>query len=404
MDEHLITELALVIAGSALLSWLAIVAKQPMIVAYILCGALFGPWGLGLIENPGFIEAISSLGVVLLLFLAGIVLHPDRLLKLFRRTTPVALINCAGSFLIATVLALLWRFDWQDAAFIGIACMFSSTILVVKLLPTTTLHQEHMGGLAIGVLILQDLIAIAVLIIMRGVGVMQHAATFGLPKLLAEAGLGGASSLAVVIPMAVVLTALAMVVEQFVVRRMMRRIDHFDEGVYLLALAWCLANAMLWRWAGLSEAVGAFVAGVALARSPISLFLSEGLKPLRDFFLVLFFFILGVKLDLGLGAALLAPATTIAVVMLLTKPVLFYGLFRWTGESKRIASEMSVRLDQLSEFGLIIAVLGAGLGTMTHEAAQLVQFTIILTIIVSSYIVVFKYPTPIGARGKLHKD
>jgi Kef-type K+ transport system membrane component KefB len=266
--------------------------------------------------------------------------------------------------------------------------MFSSTILVVKLLPTTTLHQEHMGGLAIGVLILQDLLAVAALVSMRSVAA-HHVTSWAFP-LLALKAIG--------------LTALTLVAEQFIVRRMMRLIDRFEEGVYLLALAWCLGNAALWEHLGLSHEVGAFVAGVALARSPISLFLSEGLKPLRDFFLVLFFFMLGAQLDWRVGRSMLLPALSIAGVLMLVKPVLFDRLFRRAGETAPIASQLGVRLGQLSEFGLIIAVLGDSLKTVGHDAAQLVQFTILLTMIVSAYIVVLKYPTPLGARKALHRD
>ena len=174
-----------------MLAWIAVIARQPMIVAYIVCGALLGPSGFGMIKAPEFMRAISELGVMLLLFLAGIVLHPDRLLRLFRSTTAVTLVNAGASFVVASVVTRVWGFGWGDAAFVGVACTFSSTILVVKLLPTTTLHQEHMGGLAIGVLILQDLLAVVLLVVMYSAGAVQHTPS-GLSSLLErEFGMSG---------------------------------------------------------------------------------------------------------------------------------------------------------------------------------------------------------------------
>ena len=402
--DPLMLELAFVIVGSGLLAWAAVVAKQPLIVAYILCGVALGPHALALVTNEQLIGQLSDLGVVFLLFLAGVVLHPNRLTHLFRKASVATMLVAAASFVSAGLVAVAFSFTCRDAAVIGLACMFSSTILVVKLLPTTTLHQAHMGSLAIGVLILQDLLAVAILAVMRGASAIESHA-WGLPGLLHDRlDLGTLSTLAVLVPAAVLLTAAALVVEQFVLRPMMRRIDHFDEGIYLLAIAWCLLNAAAWRWAGLSEAAGAFVAGVAVARSPASLFISEGLKPLRDFFLVLFFFVVGARLDLSLAQSLLLPAAAITVIVMFIRPYVFGRAFRRLGEPGHLATELGWRLDQLSEFGLLIAFLGEDLGLAGHKAAHCIQFAVILSLIVSSYIVVWRYPTPIGTQRSLHQD
>ena len=143
--DRLILELALVVVGSAILAWVAIITRQPMIVAYIACGVAMGPHALNWIQADDFIKAISTLGVVLLLFMAGVVLHPRRLLQLFRKTTPVTLLNSAGSFIVGMGIGWVWGFGVTESVCIGLACMFSSTVLVVKLLPTTTLHQ-HVSG------------------------------------------------------------------------------------------------------------------------------------------------------------------------------------------------------------------------------------------------------------------
>lgn len=155
---------------------------------------------------------------------------------------------------------------------------------------------------------------------------------------------------------------------------------------------------------GLFYATGAFFAGVVIARHPISLFISEKLKPLRDFFLVLFFFTLGAQLDLVEMKAIVVPAILISVLFLALKPWLFARFFTLAGEKKEFAQEVGGRLGQFSEFSLLVAMLALELGHVTKSAAQLIKLTTIITFIVSSYIVVFNYPTPIGTSKKLIRD
>jgi len=155
---------------------------------------------------------------------------------------------------------------------------------------------------------------------------------------------------------------------------------------------------------GLFYETGAFFAGVVLARHPISLFISEKLKPLRDFFLVLFFFALGARLDLLVMKGMIIPSIIIAGIFLLIKPWVFKKMFIYAGEKKPFAKEAGMRLGQLSEFSLLIAILAFQLGHISSNASQLIQLVTIITFIVSSYIVVLTHPTPIGINKKLIRD
>ncbi|MFH1363816.1 MAG: cation:proton antiporter, partial [Candidatus Omnitrophota bacterium] len=155
---------------------------------------------------------------------------------------------------------------------------------------------------------------------------------------------------------------------------------------------------------GLFYETGAFFAGVVIARHPISLFISEKLKPLRDFFLVMFFFTLGAKLELLVMKEIFWQVLVFSLTFLLFKPWMFRKFFILMGEQPPFAKEIGIRLGQLSEFSLLVALLALSLGNITHKAAQLIQFTAILTFIVSSYIVVLKCPTPIGITEKLRRD
>jgi len=155
---------------------------------------------------------------------------------------------------------------------------------------------------------------------------------------------------------------------------------------------------------GLFYETGAFFAGVVIARHPISFFISEKLKPLRDFFLVLFFFALGAKLELWVMREIFWPVVIFSLVFLLFKPWMFRKFFLLMGEEPPFAKEIGIRLGQLSEFSLLVAILAFSLGNITHKASQLIQLTAIITFIVSSYVVVLKYSTPIGVSEKLRKD
>lgn len=382
------TDLSISLVASACLAYLAVLLRQPVIIAYVVCGVIVGPWGLGLIHHVGFIETISHLGVTLLLFLAGLCLHPQKLVGLFMSTFWVTLTSCLVFFGISFGSALLFGFPLLESLCVGLALMFSSTILVVKLLPTTRLHQKRMGAICISVLIMQDLLAIAVLAFIKCLDAPQGPwLRFGF--LFANL---------------VVLGAILFLFERLVLRRIMAKVEYYHEVLFILGLAWCFGIASLSQYMGLFYETGAFLAGVALARHRISYFISERLKPLRDFFLVLFFFSLGANLDFSVIREIFLQAFCLAAVLMLIKPWLFQKLFWVSGEKQAFSKELGARLGQLSEFSLLIAILSFQGGHIGLKASQLIQLTTILTFVFSSYMVVYNFPTPIGTREELIKD
>jgi len=386
--EGFIFDLSIVLVVSAILGCLAIYLKQPIVIAYILCGMLIGPWGIGWISKADFIETISHLGITLLLFLAGLCLHPQKLIELFKKTSLVTLFNCACSFIAAFLFSLLFDFSVVDSAIIALSLMFSSTILTIKLLPTTTLHQKRMGALCISVLILEDLLAIGVLALIRCLNTPQ----------------GVVVSFSIIIVKLVLFIVILALVERYILRKIMVHVDRISEALFIIGLAWCFGIATISHHMGLFYETGAFFAGVAIARHKISLYISEKLKPLRDFFLVLFFFSLGAKLDLFVMKDIILPALILAILFVVVKPLVFKHAFVWSGESSIFSHEIGVRLGQLSEFSLLIAMMAYELGSVSLRASQLIQLVTIFTFIASSYYVVFKYPTPIGTTDKLIRD
>lgn len=388
MAETVFFEISLVLIICAILSWVALLLRQPIIVAYLTGGLLLGTGGLGWIQNVTFLHEISQIGITLLLFLAGIVLHPRRLKELLRQTILLTLANSLISGTVCVLFCRIWGFDLRSSLFIGLPLIFSSTILVIKLLPTTALHHKRMGSYCIAILIAQDLIAIVLLILMG-------------------TGHGGSASLThwLLLPLkAIALTAAVFGFEQVILRRIMARCDRFHETLHLLSLGWCLGIAIIAEHIGLSHEIGAFLAGVALARSPLSFFLSEGLKPFRDFFLVFFFFTLGTQIDLPLARSLILPALILTLLMMAVKYAVFRKLFRVVGESKPFAHETGMRLAQASEFSLIVAAAAYADGWLNHSAFIMAQLVTIFSLVISAYVVVNRVPTPLAANPELKQD
>lgn len=367
---------------------LALYARQAMLVAYMLLGIILGPSGFAVVNDPALIQDIATIGIIFLLFLLGLDLLPRQLMAMLGEATTITLASSLAFWLVGFLVAYLSGFSTPEAALVGAALMFSSTIIGVKLMPTTSLHHRHTGQMIISVLLIQDLIAIIVLLMLQGYGkgvnlVMDIVWQLGaLPVLIVTAWF----------------------LDRYVLEKLIIRFDQIHEYIFLLAIAWCLGIAELAATMGLSHEIGAFIAGITLASSPIALFITEKLKPLRDFFLIIFFFSLGAGFNLDAMEAILLPAILLALFVIVLKPLVFRLLFMWAGEKPSVSLEVGVRLGQISEFSLLIAVLAVESGFISQTVSYLIQLATLLTFIVSSYVIVLRYPTPIAVSDRLRRD
>lgn len=304
------------------------------------------------------------------------------------KTTQVTVFSSLAFFVVGFAVSMLFGFRFDEALLVGGAATFSSTIVGLKLLPTTMLHHQRTGEVIISILLLQDLLAIVLLLVVQGSskGSMQLWDIFKL--LLALPALIG----------------FAWIAERYVLIRLIRKFDKIQEYIFLMTIGWCLGMAELAGLVGLSAEIGAFIAGVVLASSPIALFIAESLKPLRDFFLVLFFFSLGAGFDIGIIDKVVIPAVVLAATLMLLKPVVFRWLLLRTGESNKRSHEVGYRLGQMSEFSLLLAVLALENKVIGAEASYLIQLSTLLTFLVSSYLVVLRFPTPIAVSDALRRD
>lgn len=394
MDVSTVTfSFFLIFSGAAIFASIALYTRQPLIIAYIALGACIGPYGLSLVKDLQLLSDIGHIGIIFLLFLLGLDMQPKALFSTLRKSTVVAVISSAIFVLVGFAVAVGFGFGSKDALVIGAAMMFSSTIIGIKLLPTTVLHHRHIGELMIGLLLLQDLFAIIVLMVL-----MSAAGT------VSASGMGVGAQLALSLLSLPLLAAGAWLLVRYLLLPLITRFDRFHEYIFLVAIGWCLGLAEVAVMLGLSAEIGAFIAGVAIATSPISQYIAVSLRPLRDFFLILFFFSVGARFDLALLETVLLPTLVLAALVLALKPMVYRYLLSGFSETRELAWDLGFRLGQGSEFSLLIAYVALANAVISEQASLLIQATTILTLVVSSYIVVLNYPTPIAISDRLRRD
>ena len=388
METGITFTFAAIFLGAAILSSVALYARQPIIIAYIALGVALGPFGLGVVSDMALVSGAGHVGIILLLFLLGLDMKPIALWNSLRQSTLVAVLSAIIFAGTGYGLSVLFGFSGMDALLISAALVFSSTIIGIKLLPTTVLHHRHLGELMIAMLLFQDLLAIIVLVLMESAGAGELTWISLLKPLLMLPVLGFVSWLSV----------------KTLLLTLIQRFDRYHEYIFLLSIGWCLGMAELAIWMGLSAEIGAFIAGISIASSPIAQYIAISLKPLRDFFLVVFFFSVGSGLDMQLLPEIAAPALVIAAVLLALKPAVFHVLVRGVFDEPKLAWNLGLRLGQCSEFALLIAFLGLSKGILSAPAATLIQTTTVVTLLVSSYLVVLTLPNPIAIRERLRRD
>ena len=226
-SDPLIFSFFLIFTSAAILATLALYTRQPLIVAYIAIGVILGPSGTSLITDPSLISSIAKIGIIFLLFLLGLDMQPSKLGHMLKNALLVALVSSATFFAIGYGIGSVTGYSWQECFVIGIAMMFSSTIIGIKLLPTTVLHHRHTGELVVSLLLIQDMIAIIVLLVLTG-GFLEFS--------------GAVKVIRVVISLPLIIL-FAYVFVKYVLLKLLARFDAFHEYIFLIAVGWCLGLA-----------------------------------------------------------------------------------------------------------------------------------------------------------------
>lgn len=371
-SETIIFDIAIILIISAMLAFIAKMLRQPLIPAYVLTGLIIGPLVLGFIKNLDLIYAFSEIGIAFLLFTAGLEISFRKIKEAnLKKIALVGLLQVGIIFGVVFFLADFLSLSCLQAAYIGIILAFGSTMVDIKLLSDkgelVTLH----GRLVLGILLLQDLIAIIAIVVFTTGGFAITSLVIAFAKLI------------------MILIA-AVILQKYVLHKLFRFAARSNELLLLSSLAVLFFFIILAYVFELSIVIGAFIAGVSLANSPFKMELGSRISPLRDFFAILFFVALGMQIVFsGIGERLILLGALIAGAFFI-KPFVTLVLLRLTGYQPRTSFLTAISLAQLSEFSLIIGFIGYGLGVLDTGLLSTIILATIITMSITPYFIDFK--------------
>lgn len=375
-DVSVLLELGIVVVGATGLIAVGRRLGIPPILAYMLAGLTLGPVA-GLLTVTESVELFSEIGVALLLFLVGLELSLERIRDIGRTAVFVGTLQVAVVLAGGTAIAVGFGFGLSEALVLGLATAFSSTVVVVKLLDRAGGLTDRYGRIAIGVLLVQDVLVAVVLTLAGGLG--SGASGAGSPSV-------GAGLIQAFLGMSALVFGAVLAV-RWVLPALFGWISESTEALFVTSLAWCFGFILAAEAMHVSVELGAFVAGVALAQLPESHELSRRVQPLVDLFLAVFFVALGAGMDLGGAAGAWLPALALSVFVLTVKPAVVAGLVGRSGQSRRTALLAGITLGQVSEFSFVLVALAVSSGLVGPEVVPVVGLMGLATIGASAMLV-----------------
>jgi Kef-type K+ transport system membrane component KefB len=373
MVQEVLLYISLIVAISALLTILARIIKQPPIIAYLIAGIIVGPLVLNWIGisslSTGILQSFARIGVAFLLFIVGLSLDFRLLKEIGKASTITGIIQVAIITFLGTLLSIFLGFDNLTALYIGVALAFSSTVVVVKILSDKKELETLHGKIAVGILIIQDILASIALMVLP---VIKEINENNIIQILEKFGA------------AIVLIVFVFLLAKFAFNRFMNYLAKSQETLFLFGIAWALALATIFYALGFSMEIGALIAGMSLASSKYALDLEGKMKPLRDFFIVLFFVFFGSQLT-TITWSLLKVAIILSIFVMIIKPLIAMYILKFLGYTKRTNFLASISLAQVSEFSLILVMLGFSIGQLNQEIMNLSVLVALITIGLSTY-------------------
>ncbi len=374
MHGSIFGELSLIIAIGTGIALIMRLIHQPLIIGHILTGLLVGPSMLHLVKSADTIEIFSNIGIALLLFIIGLGLNP----RVIREIGKVA--GIAGILQVGLTVGLgygagiVLGLSSVEALFLGLALSFSSTIIILKLLSDKKEQTRLYGKIVVGLLLVQDVLATTALLFVTANGAGSG---FSASKLLILAVKGWT------------LGAILLLTGNFVLPKMHRLIAGSQEFLFLFAIGWGFGSAALFERAGFSLEIGALIAGVALAGLPYTQEISSRLRPLRDFFIVVFFISLGTRLTFDNLALILPIVIVSSFVVIILKPMIVMLIMGFMGYTKRTSFKAAIAMGQVSEFSLVIVILANRVGLISNNLVGIVTMVALISIAATTYMIIY---------------
>lgn len=366
-------EIGILVGVATVVSLLMRFLKQPLIIGHIITGFLVGSFALNIFNDLEMLDLFSRLGIAFLLFSVGLGLNP----KVLKQYGMASIVNTAGQVLLTgaagVLVSKLLGYDWVTALYVGIAISFSSTVIVLKLLADKGDLDQLYVKISLGSLLLQDLVAIILLFM---IPIVTGSSGFGL-ELFKTLGLGVAAGVGVFL------------FAHYVIRYLNPYLTRSQELLFLFANAWAIGISAIFYSIGFSIEGGALIAGVALANLPSSHEISARLAPLRDFFIVTFFILLGTSI-VGSGfGGILVPAIVLSIFVLIINPLIQLIVMGALGYRKKTSFQTGMMAAQISEFSLILVGLGVTLNQVDESVLSTVTLVGIITIFISTYLIFY---------------
>ncbi len=373
MAISIFIELSIVIIIAVVIAGIMRLLKQPLIIGYILTGIIVSPYFLNIVKSTDAIATFAQIGVALLLFMVGLNLNP----RIIKDVGKVSLVTGVGQVIFTSVsgffIGRLLGFSTIVSIYVAIALTFSSTIIIMKLLSDKGDLETLYGRIAIGFLIVQDLIVIVILMVISSIPAGLNFTTLALETVLKGGG---------------ILLSLFLITV-YVFPRITNAIAKSQEFLLLFSIGWCFAIATLFYYLNFSMEAGALLAGITLSLSPYHYEISSRMKPLRDFFIVLFFILLGSQMVFTNISQYMIPIIIFSVFILIGNPLIVMVLMGLLGYTKRNSFLAGLTVAQISEFSLILIALGVSVGHLTNEILSFVTIIGLITIAGSSYMIIY---------------
>ncbi|HMS23201.1 MAG TPA: cation:proton antiporter [Candidatus Saccharibacteria bacterium] len=373
MHNNIFVEISALLVLSAVISLIVKALRQPLIIGYILTGLIVGPSLLSIVKSPDTIGVLGTFGVTLLLFIVGLGLNP----KVIKEVGKVSLFTGLGQVIITSLIGyfivIALGYSKIEAVYISVALAFSSTIIILKLLNDKREQNKLHGKISIGFLLVQDIIAAIALVIASASG-------------NGSLGYGGALELAA---KGILLAVFVFAFSRYCLRPMSSFLSKSQELLFLLSIAWGFGIATLFYEIGFSLEIGALIAGVSLASMNYAQEVGTRLRPLRDFFLVIFFIALGSNINLDTIGQIIPQAILLSLFVLIGNPLIVMTIMGVLGYTKKTGFKSGLAVAQISEFSLIFILLGQSNGQVSDTTVALVTVVGLSTIAVSSYMITY---------------
>lgn len=375
MNPNIFVELSKILIVTVLVTGLIRLLKQPVIIGYILSGIVLGPVVLNIVSSTDTLSAFSQIGVALLLFMVGLNLNP----RVIKEVGKISLITGIGQVLFTTIIGFLIArmlgLSTIVSLYISVALAFSSTIIIMKLLSDKKDLETLYGRISIGFLIVQDFIAIALLLVISSLSSGINLTSLAIESILK--GVGG--------------IIILFVFTIYVLPSLTKLIAKSQEFLLLFSISWCFAIASLFYYFNFSIEAGALLAGISLSLSPYHFEISSKMKPLRDFFLIMFFIILGSQMIFANIIQNLGIIIILSLFVLIGNPLIVMILMGLLGYTKRNSFLAGLTVAQISEFSLIVVAMGMSVGHVTNETLSLVTAVGLITFAGSTYMILYSH-------------